>query len=119
MVIILRHRVWFSSVSYDRREPDTVSLSSRGRLPDLERSFLKIDLGLNQLLIFTEKMAFRGYLPSRQVLNFFRNRNGIKNISRKFTENLREPSQPLGNKQAKWMSAEEAVRVVKSGDYAH
>ncbi|CAL1290483.1 unnamed protein product [Larinioides sclopetarius] len=64
-------------------------------------------------------MAARCYLAprlSRKVLNFFNNRSLAKNCSRKFTSVLRVPAQPLLNKPAKWMSAEEAVSVVKSGD---
>ncbi|XP_035228626.1 4-hydroxybutyrate coenzyme A transferase-like [Stegodyphus dumicola] len=63
-------------------------------------------------------MASRCYFPllsSRQVFKFLRNRSNVNN-TRKFTENLREPAQPLGDKQPKWMSAEEAVKVVKTGD---
>lgn len=63
-------------------------------------------------------MASRCYfqfLSTRQALKFLRNRNNFTNNSRKFTDARREPFQPLGNKQAKWMSAEEAVKVVKSG----
>ncbi|GFX41330.1 uncharacterized protein TNCV_1654131 [Trichonephila clavipes] len=51
------------------------------------------------------------------ILRLTRNRSAIKNDCREFRENLREPSQALGNKQAKWMSAVEAVRVVRSGDF--
>ncbi|XP_054719383.1 4-hydroxybutyrate coenzyme A transferase-like [Uloborus diversus] len=61
-------------------------------------------------------MASRYYMPSRQVLKFLRNRHTVSNNVRTFSEGLREPSQPLGNKQPKWMSAEEAVKVVKSGN---
>ncbi|GBN38055.1 hypothetical protein AVEN_196046-1 [Araneus ventricosus] len=63
-------------------------------------------------------MATRCYLPlgsSRKVLNFFKNRSLAENCTRKFTNVLQEPAQPFGNKRAKWMSAEEAVRAVKSG----
>lgn len=64
-------------------------------------------------------MASRCYLPflsSRQALKFLRNKTSITNSSRNFTEAVREPSQPLGSKQPKWMSADEAVKVVKSGN---
>lgn len=63
-------------------------------------------------------MASRCYFPflsTRKAVKILRNKNNFINSSRKFMEGLREPSQPLGNKQAKWMSAEEAVKVVKSG----
>lgn len=63
-------------------------------------------------------MASRCYFPfltSRQALKFLRGKNNFTNNSRKFTDAVREPGQPLGNKQAKWMSAEEAVKIVKSG----
>ncbi|GFT20406.1 hypothetical protein NPIL_50151 [Nephila pilipes] len=96
------------------RFPLLVLFRFRGRLSDFERSVLKIDLGLYVLFIFTERMASRCYLPSGQLLNFSRYRCELETISRKFTENLRQASKSLGNKQTEWFSAEEAVRIVKS-----
>lgn len=61
-------------------------------------------------------MASRCFLSSRQALKFLRNKTSLTNSSRNFTEAVREPAQPLGSKQPKWMSADEAVKVVKSGN---
>lgn len=64
-------------------------------------------------------MAARYNFPlfaSRQAVRCFRNRGKCSQFSRNFTGDVKEPAQPLGNRQPKWMSAEEALSVVKSGD---